>query len=75
MLASRRKRFEKMALLPKLVNYWSLTKCAIDGNRIQLPLDGPEIQYDLEDLLKSSVKQQMMSSDMYSYWVHFFLAE
>ena len=37
-------------------------KCfAIEGNMNQLPLNGLEIQNDLEDHLKLSVKQQMIS--------------
>ena len=28
----------KNGLLPKLINYWSLTKCAIKGNRINYHL-------------------------------------
>ena len=51
----------KNGLLPKVINYWSLMKCAIEGNMNQLPLNGLEIQNDLEDHLKLSVKQQMIS--------------
>ncbi len=51
----------KKGLMPKLKNYWSLTKCAVDGNKNILPLNGPEIQNDLESRLKLSVKQQMIS--------------
>ena len=54
----------KKGFSPKLVNYWSLIKCVIDGNKNQLKLNGPEIQYDLEEKIKLSVKQQMMSSDV-----------
>jgi asparagine synthase (glutamine-hydrolysing) len=51
----------KKGLLPKVINYWSLTKCAIDGHKNQLPLNGLEIQNNLEEQLKLSVKQQMIS--------------
>jgi asparagine synthase (glutamine-hydrolysing) len=51
----------KKGLLPKIISYWSLIKCAIDGNKNQLPLNGLEIQNDLEEHLKLSVKQQMIS--------------
>ncbi len=51
----------KKGLLPKYTNYWSLTKCAINGNKNLLELNGLEIQNDLEDHLKLSVKQQMIS--------------
>ncbi len=51
----------KKGLLPKIVSYWSLIKSAIDGNKNQLALDGLEIQNDLEEKLKLSVKQQMIS--------------
>ena len=51
----------KKGFLPKITNYWSLIKCAIDGTKNQLPLKGLEIQNDLEEYLKLSVKQQMIS--------------
>ena len=51
----------KKGFLPKITNYWSLIKCAIDGAKNQLPLKGLEIQNDLEEYLKLSVKQQMIS--------------
>ena len=51
----------KKGLLPKITNYWSLTKCAIDGHKNQLPLNALEIQNNLEEQLQLSVKQQMVS--------------
>ena len=54
----------KKGFLPKIINYWSLIKCAINGNKNQLKLNGLEIQNDLEEHLKLSVKQQMISSDV-----------
>lgn len=51
----------KKGLLPKCINYWSLTKCAINGNKNLLQLNGLEIQNDLEDHLRLSIKQQMVS--------------
>ena len=50
----------KKGFSPKLVNYWSLIKCVIDGNKNQLKLNGPEIQYDLEEKIK-------LSSDLPTY--------
>ena len=51
----------KKGFLPKTISYWSLTKCAIDGNKNQMSLNALEIQNDLEEHLKLSVKQQMIS--------------
>ena len=51
----------KKGLIPKLNKYWSLTKCAINGNKNLLELNGLEIQNDLEEHLKLSVRQQMIS--------------
>ena len=48
-------------LLSNLINYWSLTKCAINGNKNQLDLNSLEIQNDLEEKLKLTVRQQMIS--------------
>ena len=51
----------KKGYTPKLINFWSLTKCAIEGKKNQLELNGLEIQNNLENLLRLSVKQQMVS--------------
>ncbi len=51
----------KKGILPKLINYWSLIKCAIHGSKNQLAENGLEIQSELEERLKLSVKQQMIS--------------
>ncbi len=51
----------KNSLLPSTQYYWSLTECAIDGNNNQLKLSDDEIQIDLEKLMLSSVKKQMIS--------------
>ena len=51
----------KNSLLPSTQHYWSLTECAIDGNNNQLKLSDDEIQIDLEKLMLSSVKKQMIS--------------
>jgi asparagine synthase (glutamine-hydrolysing) len=41
--------------------YWSLAKCATDGNSNQLIHNEKDIEIDLEKILKLSVKKQMIS--------------
>lgn len=48
-------------LLSNLIKYWSLTKCAINGSKNQLDLNSLEIQNELEEKLKLTVRQQMIS--------------
>ena len=51
----------KKNLLPSSKNYWSLPECAIYGNNNQLTLNELDIQKNLEQHLKTSVKKQMIS--------------
>jgi asparagine synthase (glutamine-hydrolysing) len=51
----------KKSLLPSSKKYWSLPECAIHGNKNQLNLSETDIQKDLENHLKISVKKQMVS--------------
>jgi asparagine synthase (glutamine-hydrolysing) len=51
----------KNSLLPNSQTYWSLIETAIYGNNNQLTNSENNIQKDLEELLQSSVKKQMIS--------------
>ena len=51
----------KKCLLPSPKKYWSLTECAIYGINNKLQSSEDEIQKELEDHLKKSVKKQMIS--------------
>jgi len=51
----------KKSLLPSSKVYWSLTESVIHGHNNQLILSEMEIQKDLEEHLKLSVKKQMIS--------------
>jgi len=48
-------------LLPSSINYWSLIENAIYGNNNLLKINDIDIQNELENLLKLSVKKQMIS--------------
>jgi asparagine synthase (glutamine-hydrolysing) len=51
----------KNSLLPNSQTYWSLIETAIYGNNNQFTNSENNIQKDLEELLQSSVKKQMIS--------------
>jgi asparagine synthase (glutamine-hydrolysing) len=51
----------KNSSLPNSKTYWSLIETAIYGNNNQLTNSEENIQKDLEELLQSSVKKQMIS--------------
>ena len=51
----------KNSSLPNSRTYWSLIETAIDGNNNQLTNSDENIQKDLEELLQTSVKKQMIS--------------
>ena len=51
----------KKSFLPSSKKYWSLSEVAIYGNSNQLAINKMDIQKELEQRLKSSVKKQMVS--------------
>lgn len=51
----------KKNFLSKPVNYWSLTKIAIEGSKDLFKEDDSEIQNNFEKILKDTVKKKMIS--------------
>ena len=48
-------------ITPKITKYWCLIQSAINGHKNKFSMDALEIQHDLEEQLKISVKGQMLS--------------
>ena len=51
----------KKGSTPKAIKYWCLLQTAINGHKNQLSINALEIQNNLEEHLKNSVKSQMLS--------------
>lgn len=51
----------KKNLSPKVIVYWSLKKCAMDGKDNKINQSDIEVQKELEKYIKLSVKEQMLS--------------